>query len=220
MTTRCIESIFRHTKEPYEFIFVDNGSEDGTSEYLGTFEGATIIFNSSNRGFSAGVNQGLAAAKGDYILLLNNDTVVTPNWLKELLGCFERDPDIGIAGPVSYRIPAFQRVPDDGPASLQELDAYAIRRKEMFSGRGVHSDKLTGYCMLISRQVVERIGGFDERFYPGNYEDDDFSIRARIAGYKLWIAEDIFVHHEGQATFRKMPFSYKRMSLLNAERFR
>ncbi|WP_435921295.1 glycosyltransferase family 2 protein [Paenibacillus sp. DYY-L-2] len=220
MTCRCIDSISRHTKEPYEFIFVDNGSQDGTSEYLGAFEGATIIFNASNRGFSAGVNQGLAAAKGDYILLLNNDTVVTPNWLEGLLECFRRDPEIGITGPVSFRIPLFQRVSDDGPASLDELDAYAVRRKEMFSGKGFYTDKLTGYCMLISRRVVERIGGFDERFYPGNYEDDDYSIRARIGGYRLWVAEDIFVHHEGQGTFRKMPFSYTKMSILNAERFR
>jgi GT2 family glycosyltransferase len=111
-------------------------------------------------------------------------------------------------------------VSDDGPASLDELDAYAVRRKEMFSGKGFYTDKLTGYCMLISRRAVERIGGFDERFYPGNYEDDDYSIRARIGGYRLWGTEDIFVHHEGQGTFRKMSFSYTKMSILNAERFR
>jgi GT2 family glycosyltransferase len=79
MTRRCVESIFRHTYEAFELVMVDNGSTDGTLDYLENVTQSRIIKNSENRGFAAGNNQGMAVAQGDYILLLNNDIIVTPH---------------------------------------------------------------------------------------------------------------------------------------------
>ena len=97
-TRRCVESIQRLTDEPYELIFVDNGSSDGTVAYLKSLAGATVIENTDNRGFPAAVNQGIAAAKGSRILLLNNDTIVTTGWLRRMLAALDSDPKIGLVG--------------------------------------------------------------------------------------------------------------------------
>jgi GT2 family glycosyltransferase len=98
-----VDSVIRHTDEPYEFVFVDNGSTDETVSFFETVADATVILNDENKGFAAGNNQGMAAAKGDYILLLNNDTVVTPEWLNGLLLWLQRDSTIGIVCPVASR---------------------------------------------------------------------------------------------------------------------
>src|ERR1051326_8367765 len=80
----CIQSIIKNTSVPYEFVFIDNNSTDGTLEYLNSLE-ATVIANDRNMGFGYACNQGIMAAKGDYLLFLNNDTVVAENWLETLL---------------------------------------------------------------------------------------------------------------------------------------
>ncbi len=99
LTRRCVESVMRHTEEPLEWIAVDNGSTDGTLEFWNSMEDVKLIANAENRGFAAGNNQGMLEASGDFILLLNNDTVVTPRWLSGLYAALFRDPDIGIVGP-------------------------------------------------------------------------------------------------------------------------
>ncbi|WP_339323058.1 glycosyltransferase family 2 protein [Paenibacillus sp. FSL W8-0194] len=220
LTRRCVESVMRHTEEPLEWIAVDNGSTDGTLEFWNSMEDVKLIANAENRGFAAGNNQGMLEASGDFILLLNNDTVVTPRWLSGLYAALFRDPDIGIVGPVSNHVAPIQRVPHAEWPTLEHLDAYAARRQQEQAGSGFYAHKLVGFCMLFHRRLLERIGGFDERFFPGNYEDDDFSIRARIGGKRLWVAQDVFIHHEGQGTFASNRLDYKRSSLANAEKFR
>ncbi|GIO67313.1 glycosyltransferase family 2 protein [Paenibacillus sp. FSL M7-1455] len=220
LTRRCVESVMRHTEEPLEWIAVDNGSTDGTLEFWNSMEDVKLIANAENRGFAAGNNQGMLEASGDFILLLNNDTVVTPRWLSGLYAALFRDPDIGIVGPVSNHVAPIQRVPHAEWPTLEQLDAYAARRQQEQAGSGFYAHKLVGFCMLFHRRLLERIGGFDERFFPGNYEDDDFSIRARIGGKRLWVAQDVFIHHEGQGTFASNRLDYKRSSLANAEKFR
>lgn len=218
MTRRCVESVSRHT-EPLEWIAVDNGSTDGTVNFWAGIPGVKLIANTENQGFAAGANQGMAAASGDHILLLNNDTVVGPHWLTRLHEALSRDPDIGIVGPVSNHVAPIQRAAGAWP-SLEELDAYALNRQINLAGQGFYAHRLIGFCMLFHRGLLERIGGFDERFYPGNYEDDDFSIRARISGKRLWVAEDVYIHHEGQGTFGRSPNGHRIAMLDNAERFR
>lgn len=220
MTRRCVESVKRHTEQPLEWVVVDNGSTDGTLDFWSRTEGVKLIANEENRGFAAGTNQGLLEASGDFILLLNNDTVVTPNWLSGLYAALFRDPDIGIVGPVSDHVAPIQRVPFEEWPIPENLEAYAAKRQKEQAGSGFYAHKLIGFCMLFHRSLLERIGGFDERFFPGNYEDDDFSIRARISGKRLWVAQDVFIHHEGQGTFASNRLDYKRSSLANAEKFR
>lgn len=220
LTKKCVESIIRHTDVPYEWVFVDNGSTDGTVEYLKSIDRAKVIVNEENKGFAAGCNQGIAVAEGKYYLLINNDTVVTEGWLRHLHEWLQKDPSIGIVGPVSNFVAPIQRVDDAVYKTQEEMDNYARSRSVIYQGRGFYPHRLIGLCLLFPKEVVDKIGVLDERFFPGNYEDDDFCIRARIAGYKLWVAQNVFIHHEGHGTFGGRDMKYKLLSLENAERFR
>lgn len=218
LTRRCVDSVVRHTNEPYEFVFVDNGSSDGTPEYLETIPGAIVIRNEENRGFAAACNQGMIAASGSQILLLNNDTIVTPGWLTLLTACLDRDPTVGIVGPVSNNVAPIQRV--HAPVTPEGLDSFAEQWRLHNANAGFYAHRLIGYCMLFRRELLDLIGGMDERFFPGNYEDDDFSIRARIRGKRLWVARDVFIHHEGSGTFKANGLASRLQSVRNAEKFR
>jgi GT2 family glycosyltransferase len=201
-TKQCIESISTHTKENYELIFVDNASQDQTLDLLQSIPNATVIANPINKGFPAGCNQGFSAAKGDYIILLNNDTIVTKEWLSGLIRWLEIDETIGIAGPRSnYVLPhqAVNRVPYK---TVKELHQFAASWNEFHKGKGYQADYLSGFCMAFKKSLLQEIGGMDERFTPGYFEDTDFSLRTRIAGKKLWVANDVFIHHHGSGSFR------------------
>jgi len=216
-TERCIESIFTHTKETFELIMVDNGSTDGTLEYLesealrrksevGRRKSGVrikIIKNSENLGFAAGNNQGIAAAKGDYVLLMNNDVVVTPGWLSRMLACAEKSPDIGMVGPVSNYVSGPQLVEgiDYDTHTLSGLIEFSNKFADTHAGQAQQILRVVGFCMLIKRTVIDKIGGMDDRYGLGNFEDDDFSLRATIAGFQSWIARDCFIHHFGNRTF-------------------
>jgi GT2 family glycosyltransferase len=220
MTRRCVESIGRHTSRSYELIGVDNGSTDGTVEYWESLPNIKLIRNKDNIGFAAGNNQGMTVAAGDTIVMLNNDTVVTPGWLDYMLERLELDPTIGIIGPVSNNVAPIQRVAEVGYHTLSELDTFALQHHAKNRGAGFYAHRLIGFCMLFRQSLLDRIGGLDERFYPGNYEDDDFSIRTRISGKRLWVAADVFIHHEGQGTYRANKENYYMHSIFNAEQFR
>jgi GT2 family glycosyltransferase/tetratricopeptide (TPR) repeat protein/SAM-dependent methyltransferase len=199
-TQRCVESIARYTDNPYELIFVDNASTDGTVEYLRGISSAKVILNSENRGFPAGVNQGIAVARGEHILLMNNDCVVTTGWLDRLLRALYSNPEVGMVGPCSNNVSGEQQVTvayDD----LSCLDGFAWDYGRANDRRYVQTDRLVGFCLLMKREAVDKIGPLDERFGIGCYEDDDYCRRAVQAGYRLLIAFDAFVHHFGSRTF-------------------
>ncbi len=199
-TRACLDSIRQRTDEPYELIVVDNGSTDGTPQELKRRTDIRLIENDSNRGFPAAANQGIAAAEGSQILLLNNDTIVTTGWLRRMLDALAREPGAGLAGPVSNRVSGAQQI-DVDYRQLSELDGFAWDWGLRHSGETVPTDRLVGFCLLIKRNVIEQIGMLDERFGIGNFEDDDFCRRARQAGFGLVISRDAFVHHAGHATF-------------------
>ncbi len=200
-TRMCVESIQRNTPEPCELIFVDNGSTDGTVEYLRSIEGATVIENGENRGFAAGCNQGIEAACGDYVLLLNNDTVVTKGWLGRMIAHAERDEKAGIVGPRTNYAAGYQMIRNPKYGSLEELEPYAESLRLEHFGQAETVPGLIGFCMLIKRCVIDKVGLFDERFKIGNWEDADYCMRVKQAGYNLVMAQDVFVHHFGSRTF-------------------
>lgn len=200
-TKECVASIQASTRPPYELILVDNGSTDETLEFFRTVPGAKIVANGSNLGFAGGNNRGILAATGDYIIILNNDTLVTDGWLDRLVACAEGDPAIGIVGPMSNYVSGPQLVPDASYADYPALQAYAREFYERHRGRRSDTNRLVGFCMLIKREVIARIGLLDESFGLGNFEDDDYCLRARQAGFRLVIAGDVFIHHFGSRTF-------------------
>jgi GT2 family glycosyltransferase/tetratricopeptide (TPR) repeat protein len=223
-TKLCLESLLRCTRPPYELVLVDNGSTDGTAEYLAEIrqrttpspltplprsggEGNTppvrvvVIRNETNQGFPAGCNQGLSRARGRYVCFLNNDTVLTPGWLETLVRWSLHDwPGIGLVGPVTNQAPDAQGVRPDY-ANLDGLDRFAERRRKDFGGQKLEVRRLTGFCLLVRREVLDRIGTFDERWGAGFFDDDDLCLRARDAGFRLVIAQEVYIHHFGSRTF-------------------
>ncbi len=202
-TKLALASIAQHTSEPYEVIVVDNGSGPETLAMLREIRDphVRVIYNSTNRGFGGGNNEGIVHAKGQHIVILNNDVIVTEGWLDALLEPFERIPNLGVTAPRSNKIVGDQQVNDAEYTSLDGLDAYAARRSERLAGRGYLADRAIGFCLCMSRTVIDEIGGFDERFAVGNFEDDDLCMRVRAAGYQIYICDNSFVHHFGSQSF-------------------
>ena len=206
-TKECIDSILTRTDESIELIFVDNGSTDGTPDYLDSVPNARVIRNSENRGFGPAVNQGLAICEGKQIVLLNNDCVVSTGWLHQLLEALHDDDRNGIVGPVSNNVSGEQQIPEPYQ-DLTSMDGFAWNRR--MHRELISTDRLVGFCMLFRREVMDRIGMLDERFRVGCYEDDDFCRRASEAGYRVLIATNAFVHHYGSATFRAAGLDFVR----------
>lgn len=198
----CLESVLASTDGTYEVIVVDNASTDGTPSYLEhlarNFGNVSVITNNANRGFAPAVNQGLAAARGDVLVVLNNDTVVPPGWLSGLMGHL-RHPNIGMVGPVTNEAPNEARVSVDY-RTYGEFVAAASSRAVEHVGETRTVDVATMFCVAFRRDVYRRVGPLDERFEVGMFEDDDYSRRVQAAGLQVICAEDVLVHHFGEVT--------------------
>ena len=215
-TRQCIESIREHTiPEAREIIVVDNLSTDGTVEWLNGQKDIVRILNDENAGFPRGCNQGIRAAKGDNVLLLNNDTVVTRNFLGNLLNCLYSSQDIGAVGPITNSCSNGQAIAVSY-TNLSEMHAFAVENNVSDPGKWEERPRLVGYCLLIKKEVVERIGLLDERFTPGNYEDDDYCLRMRLAGFRTILCRDAFIHHYGSVSFGT--YSQEFLTLLETNR--
>ena len=206
-TRTCLESVLRHARPPYELVLVNNGSSDGTPAYLAEIaarvgpERVAVLRSEANVGYAAGVNRGLAEAKGEYVVLLNNDTQVGPGWLDGLVARSLHDwPRVGLVGPVSDNAP----VPQHVPLGSADLDAFAAARRIAFRGKAQATQRLTGFCLLVRRAVLEKVGALDERYGLGFFEDDDLCVRARRAGFQLLVALDVFVRHDGSRTVKAL----------------
>lgn len=227
VTRLCLESVLRHTRPPYELVLVDNGSTDETPRYLDEIalrpgpDRVVVLRNETNRGFAAGCNQALAAARGRYLVLLNNDTVLTAGWLERLVAWALEDwPRVGLVGPVTNYAPPPQLVEPGYGEDLAGLDDFAAQRRRQFAGKALRVERLTGFCLLVRREVLAKVGALDERFGVGFFEDDDLCLRAREAGFELRVALDAYIHHFGSRTFRALGIDTARALEENLQRFR
>jgi GT2 family glycosyltransferase len=222
-TRMCLESLDRRTDWPrFDVIVADNASTDGTREWLGDEErqGRLLaLMLPENRGFAAGVNAAAVHAHGEYLCLLNNDTIVTRGWLSALVRHLEKDPDVGMVGPSTNEIANESRV-DVGYRELPQLDSWARAFTRARAGRLDPIPMLAMFCVLLRRSVFQRIGPLDERFEIGMFEDDDYARRLDAAGLRLAVARDSFVHHAGRGTFRTFPDEeYRRIFRENRRRY-
>jgi len=225
-TQQCAASLFEHTDPRHEIIFVDNASGDGTVEWLQELtvreERCRAIYNQENLGYAAGNNIGLARAGGDYMVLLNSDVVVTEGWLDKLIACAEAHPQAGVIGPVTNSITGVQKLPKVGydQKTLKDLDLFARMHGDTVAGQDEPALWVVGFCLLIKREVMTRIGGLDERYGLGNFEDTDYCLRNFLAGYQTLIATDCFVHHFGSRSFAAAKVDYRKSLETNWEIFK
>jgi len=209
VTRACLTSIDSHSRYGnLEIIVVDNASHDGSKEYLENWASGgtnrTLILNETNRGFSAANNQGLEIATGEYLTLLNNDTYVTPGWLRSLINHLKMDPTIGLIGPVTNNIGNEAKITIDY-TDMNDMLAKSSAYTRRHAGQLYPLRTAAFFCVVMRRQVYERVGRLDESFGRGWFEDDDYCRRVERAGWRIACADDVFVHHHLSASFNTLP---------------
>lgn len=203
MTRECLESIRENTRPEYEVILIDNGSEPQIScNALQTKPWESIIHNDHNLGFPIAVNQGIGAAGGDVICILNNDVIVTPGWLE---GLISRLSEFSIIGPVTNYAAGMQRAIVSIYENREELNKASFAWLYEHAGQTKEVKWITGFCFIFKRILIDEIGFFDESLWPCSGEEIDFCLRVRDRGHKIGIARDVYVHHHGSSTFKTMP---------------
>lgn len=208
LTKACLASLDSYSDyEALEVIVVDNASSDGTQDFLQAWAadgaGRKLVLNDDNRGFAAANNQGLAIASGEYLILLNNDTHVTPGWVRTMVTHMKRDQLIGLLGPVTNNIGNEAKIEityDDMPQMLKRSAAYTRRHL----GKTFGLTTAAFFCVAMPRAVYEKVGPLDEAFGRGFFEDDDYCRRVEQLGLRIVCAEDVFIHHHLSASFNKL----------------
>ncbi|NQT22584.1 MAG: glycosyltransferase, partial [Candidatus Omnitrophica bacterium] len=198
-TKRCIEHIVKNTRYPIRLILVDNGSDSETKHYLESLKknlaiDVCVIRNEENLGFIRAVNHGFKVSKAGYVCVMNNDTAPGVGWLTELVMFAEKHPDTGLLNPLCN---------GHTPRGLT-INEYA--RKVAVDNKGCYMEmnQCQGFCMLIKRELIEKIGHLDESFGIGGFDDTDYSMRAHKAGYRSVCLHSSYVFHEEHISFNNM----------------
>lgn len=202
-TRPCLETLFAFTGVPCRLLIVDNASEPPVREFLagvtprGALTEVRLLQNETNEGFPLGMNRGIRASSAPYVCVLNNDLRFTSGWLEEMIRVAQADPTIGVVNPTSN---TFGNRPPRG----MPLEAYA-RHLRSLQGRWTEVGMCTGFCMLITREVVDRVGALSEEVDRAFFEDEDYSMRAQQAGYRCVVAESAYVFHTEHRSVRTVP---------------
>jgi len=219
----CLESVLgSEDVAPLELVVVDNDSRDGTINYLHSLalrdRRLRVVKNERNVGFAPAVNQGIGASTGRRLVILNNDTIVPPHALARILVHLE-DDRVGLVGPVSNEASTEAEI-DVSYTTLGELVGAAEERWTSHRGQLLDVPMLTMFCVGIRREVFDEVGPLDERYQVALFEDDDYSMRVKQAGYRIVCAEDVLVHHFGEASIGPLVPTGEHASLFEANRNR
>jgi GT2 family glycosyltransferase/glycosyltransferase involved in cell wall biosynthesis len=210
----CLWSLLVKSGRRLRLILVNDGSDEATTRFLQAFAdrhpAVTLIHREPPHGYTLAANRGLESSSGDYVVLLNSDTVLSAGWLDRVLDHGEAHPEVGILGPLSNAA-THQSVPqvkhDDGWAVNQLPDWLTVDGMELVLAHGApRTDArlpfLNGFCYIVKRAVIEALGPFDEeRFATGYCEENDYSHRASQAGFELAVVDDVYVYHAKSRSF-------------------
>jgi len=219
-TRQTIESIYQHTETPFNLIVIDNGSADKTPEYLRADDRFLHIENESNLGFASAFNLAFPFVNTPYFAILNNDIVVTDGWLKKMIRTMESDPQIAIVGPRSNYVSGPQMDTNAKYSTIGEMHAYAKNAIYATQEPARIFHRIVFFCTLLRSKLLAEIGGLDERFGLGNFEDDDYCRQVVQKGYKCAIDDGVFVHHYGSQTFKANNLDYKNLMETNLQKFK
>jgi GT2 family glycosyltransferase len=211
-TRQCIDSVLKNSTYPYELILINNGSSDGTKKYFKKLNLKTkylkklrIIQLKSNYGVAKALNIGVAKSEGKYICYINNDVIVTRQWLEGLIYSVNKDKNNAVTGaffnPFEDKL-FIKKVEKD--KKLVDIVADKIRLTnyhKIKKAKTVH-----GLCMFIKKSVFKEVGLFDENFYPCFGEDIEFCKRVKKCGYNLVDASDVFIFHYWNKSVRSDEF--------------
>lgn len=219
-TKLCLSSIPASSDgKAIQIIVVDNGSSDGTVEFLDGEKHINKIYNKNNLGFPKANNQGFEIAKGNYICILNNDVILTPYCFDNLI--YYLSDGFDIIGPRTNFITGRQKYIIGNYKNENELNIQSEIVYQKFKNKCLPVNWIIGFCMLIKRSVIDDIGLFDEDYGLGNWEDIDFCTRAKYKGYKIGIAEDVYVHHFGFTTWNShKELNYHKIITENRNKFK
>jgi GT2 family glycosyltransferase len=231
-TKLCVPSLLRNTRPPFELIFLDVGSLDGTAEYLAGLQAGLagqlrieIVRTETDHGIKDACQKALRQTLGEYLVLLNNDTVVTNGWLNQLIGLASFSMTVGMAGPMSNMAAppqlvetiAYRTFANNGKSVANPngvlVDPLAVERfadklRTEQKGNWLYAERLGGFCLLIKREVLDKIGGaLDQWTDLSLFDSDILSAKAKEHGYALAVCRDLYVHHFGTRTFASGPKS-------------
>jgi GT2 family glycosyltransferase len=223
VTHNCLAALLLAWNDAsFEVVVADDGSTDGTAELEALVSGITVVRNARAEGFVSACNLGVAAARGEYVVLLNNDTEPTARWLDELLHAFANFERVGMAGS--------KLLYPDG--RLQEAGGIVWGNGQPWNyGRNANpadprysytrqSDYLSGAALMLPRALWDAVGGLSEEFRPAYYEDTDLAFKVREAGYRtLYVATSVVFHFEGVSNGTSTSSGLKRFQEVNRPKF-
>ncbi len=202
----CLDSLSEQSYKNFEIILVDNGSTDGSSEYIAKkYPNINLLPQRNNLGFSGGVNIGIKNARGKYIALLNNDAFVDPDWLMNLVNVLEDDPDVAICtSKILEQNKRNDKYKIDSTGDYYSIWGLPFPRGRGEWDKGQYDSKTnvfaaSGGASIYQAKLFKEIGLFDEEFFA-YYEDVDISFRARLAGHEIRYEPSAIVYHKIGAT--------------------
>lgn len=217
VTEPCLRSVLSNIDpKTTEIIIVDNCSKDCTVDEVDRYiesldKKYSIKFqkNKANLGYAAGNNVGIKIASGEFIVLLNNDTLVSPGWLDGMHSCFELDPILGLVGPITNSVGNEQIVHFPSITNENYLDIFEGYREKLWP-KIVETSDLGFFCVMMRHDAVNQVGMLDEGFGIGMFEDTDYCVRVSKAGFKLAFTQEVFIYHHGSFSFdQHHPEKYK-----------
>ena len=207
----CLHSILAHTQAgTYRLFIIDDASDSQTRYSLdalaATHPHLTLHHNPDNQGFIRSCNLGIALGHAPFVALVNSDVVVTPGWLKRLLACAESDPRIAAVNPFTNHASQIA-LPLAPGANFLGMDEYLQRHTPT-----TIADVVTGvgFCLLLRRSALEKLGAFDEIYGRGYCEESDLCMRLTTRGYRTVVAGNVYVYHQGRGTFTDRSERYRR----------